>query len=162
MVTLTAAILLFIHAWKNGKKPNGVNSACYFIVYGGVRSIMEPLRDGEFILNGGGVPWSLVMSICMFVGGVVWLALLLYFNKKKEGAWIGSVNGDPYGITKFLGDTPTEVAYLDNVNMMCAVYPENYAKKPEGENQVETSEETQTEEDVAQEKTTQEEQDVEK
>lgn len=146
MVTLTAAILLFINAWKNGKKPNGVNSACYFIVYGGVRSIMEPLRDGEFILNGGGVPWSLVMSICMLVGGIVWLTLLLYFNKKKEGALFGSVNGDPYGITKFIGDTATEVAYLDKINMMCAVYPENYTEKPasdkeETPNVEETSEE---------------------
>ena len=133
MVTLTAAILLFINAWKNGKKPNGVNSACYFIVYGLVRSIMEPLRDGEFILNGGGVPWSLVLSLCMLFGGIIWLFLLLYFNKKKEGKWFGSVHGDQYGITKFLGDTKDEVAYLNNVNMMCKIYPENYTEKPEKE-----------------------------
>jgi phosphatidylglycerol:prolipoprotein diacylglycerol transferase len=63
MVTLTAAILMFINAWKNGKKPNGVNTACYFIVYGLTRSIMEPLRDPTFILSGGGIPWSLVRTL---------------------------------------------------------------------------------------------------
>ena len=133
MVTLAAAILLFINAWKNGKKPNGVNTACYFMIYGFTRSIMEPLRDSEFILNGGGIPWSLVMSICMMLAGAGLLVFVLLYNKDKEGVLIGSVNGEAYGITKFIGDTPDEVAYLNNINMMCKVYPENYVEKPEKE-----------------------------
>lgn len=130
MVTLTAAILLFINAWKNPYKPNGVNSACYFIIYGMTRSIMEPLRDNTFILQGGGVPWSLVFSLLMFVAGVAWLVVILLLNRKKEGKLLGSLKEAPYGITKYIGDTKNEVAYLDNVNMMCKIYPENYQEKP--------------------------------
>lgn len=130
MVTLTAAILLFINAWKNPYKPNGVNSACYFIIYGMTRSIMEPLRDNTFILQGGGVPWSLVFSLLMFVAGVAWLVTILLLNRKKEGKLLGSLKEDPYGITKYIGDTKNEIAYLDNVNMMCKIYPENYQEKP--------------------------------
>ncbi len=130
MVTLTAAILLFLNAWLNPDKPNGVNSACYFIVYGLTRSIMEPLRDNTFILQGGGIPWSMVFSILMFVAGVAWLVTILLLNSKKEGKLFGSVNGDPYGITKFIGDSKDEVAYKDKINMMCAIYPENYPEKP--------------------------------
>lgn len=130
MVTLTAAILMFINAWVNPKKPNGVNTACYFITYGLVRSIMEPLRDSSFIL-GHGIPWSLVLSLTMLVGGLVLLFLVLYFNKQKEGKIIGSLNGDPYGITKYIGDTKDEVAYFNTVNMMCKIYPDNYSEKEE-------------------------------
>ncbi len=134
MVTLAAAILLFINAWKNPYKPNGVNSACYFIVYGLTRSIMEPLRDNTFILQGGGIPWSMVFSILMFLGGVAWLTVILVLNRKKEGKLLGSVNGEPYGITKFIGDTKDEVAYKDKINIMCTIYPERYPEKPPKEN----------------------------
>ena len=130
MVTLTAAILMFINAWVNPKKPNGVNTACYFIMYGLVRSIMEPLRDSSFIL-GHGVPWSLVLSLVMLVGGLVLLFLVLYFNKQKEGKIFGSVNGDPYGITEYLRDTKDEVAYFNTINIMCRIYPDNYTEKEE-------------------------------
>ena len=138
MVTLTAAILLFINAWNNGKKPNGVNCACYFMTYGLVRSIMEPLRDKQYILSGGGVPWSFVMSIVMLVGGIAWLVSILVINKKKEGVFFGSVNGDPYGISKYLGDSAEEKPYANKINMMCKIYPERYLvkeeNKAEGEN----------------------------
>lgn len=127
VVTLTAAILLFLNAWKNGKKPNGVNCACYFIVYGLVRSIMEPLRDKQFILKGW---FSLVMSIVMLIGGIVWLVAVLLINKKKEGKLIGSVHGEEYGIADYIGDSKKDVAYFDKINMMCSVYPERYPPKP--------------------------------
>ena len=142
MVTLTAAILMFIHAWKNGKKPNGINTACYFIVYGLTRSIMEPLRDSTFILSGGGIPWSLVMSIVMAVAGIGLLIFLFIDNKRKEGVlFVGSINGDPYGITKFIGDTKDEVAYFDKINMMCKIYPENYTVRPSKDEQDKTQSE---------------------
>lgn len=130
MVTLTASILMFINGWKNGKKPNGINTACYFIVYGLTRTVMEPLRNEGYILQGGGVPWSLVTSILLLVSGIGLLFFVLFTNKRKEGALLGSKRGDPFGITKYLGDKKNETAYLDNMNMMCAVYPENYVKKP--------------------------------
>lgn len=131
--TLLAAVALFINAWKNPKKPNGVNTAIYFIVYGGVRSIMEPLRDPAYIL-GDKIPWSLVMSILLFVGGVALLVTLLWLNKKKEGVFVGSLNGDPYGITEYIGDYKKEIAYFHESNIMCKIYPENYTKKPEDDN----------------------------
>lgn len=125
LITLTAAVLLFLNAWFNPKKPNGVNSACYFIVYGVTRTIMEPLRDPEFIL-GGGIPWSMVMSVVMIVFGISLLFYALFTNKKQEGKLFGSLKGDPYGITKYYGDKKDEVAYLNNVNMMCKICPKNY------------------------------------
>lgn len=140
LVTLTAAILLFINAWKNPKKPNGLNVACYFIVYGLVRSIMEPLRDSAFIL-GDSVPWSFVMSLCMLVGGVVMLVLRLYFNKKKEGRFFGSEKGDPYGISAYIGDTKDEKAYFNSVNVMCKIYPDRFVRKEAEENATEQKEE---------------------
>lgn len=128
-VTMTAAVLLFINAWRNGKKPNGINTSAYLMVYGLTRSIMEPLRDSRYIL-GDSIPWSLVMSVLMFVAGTSMLILILWNNKQKEGKLFGSANGDPYGITNFIKDNKDEVAYFSKCNMMCRIYPENYVEKP--------------------------------
>ncbi len=138
ILNLIAALLMFLRAWKNPKKPNGINVAWYFIHYGLVRSIMEPLRDPSYILNGGsdgsGIQWSFVFSLLMLIGGAVLLFLLLWFNRKKEGTYIGSANGDPYGITAYVKDNKKEIAYLDKINMMCKIFPENYVKPaPESE-----------------------------
>ncbi len=129
MVTLTASALMFWNAWKNPYKPNGVNTALYFIVYGLTRSIMEPLRDESFIL-GHGVPWSMIMSICMFVAGSALLITLLLLNRKKEGKPIGSAKGEPYAIVEYIADSKSETAYFDKVNVMCKIYPEKYPPKP--------------------------------
>ena len=130
LVTLTVAVLLFLNAWKNPNKPNGVNTACYFITYGLVRTIMEPLRDESFILSGGGVPWSLVFSILLLLFGIGLLFTVLLINKRKEGALFGSVRGEKYGIAEYIADSKTEPAYFDKVNMMCKIYPEKYAERP--------------------------------
>lgn len=148
MVTLTAAILMFINAWKNGKKPNGVNAACYFIVYGLTRSIMEPLRAPAYIL-GDSVPWSLVLSLIMLVGGMVFLFTILYLNKRKEGKLFGSLKADEYGITQFIGDNKKEKPVYSKWNMMCAVYPENY---PTAQETAETEKEDKIQEDEKSEK----------
>ena len=108
MFNLLIAGLLFWNAWKNPYKPNGVNTAAYFTSYGLIRSIMEPLRDESFILGkepgNSGIPWSFVFSLVMLIAGVVALVAILLLNKKKEGKLFGSANGDPYGISKFIGD----------------------------------------------------------
>lgn len=127
------AVLLFMNAWKNPNKPNGVNTACYFINYGLVRSIMEPLRDPTYILSEGGIQWSLVFSLLLLAFGLILLFIVLYTNKRKEGVLFGSVKGEKYGITKYLKDTKDEVAYFNKTNMMCAIYPENYQIPPEKE-----------------------------
>ena len=51
-------------------------------------------------------------------------------TERKEGKLIGSLTGEPYGITKFIGDTKEEVAYKNNVNIMCEIYPDRYPEKP--------------------------------
>ena len=132
---LLVAGLMFWNAWKNPKKPNGLNGAIYFASYGFIRSIMEPLRAPEYILSGGGVPWSLVFSIVLLVGGLAMAGVLLYINKKKEGVFFGSQNGDPYGITEYIRDNKDEKAYFSKINMMCAVYPDRYEEKPKKENE---------------------------
>ena len=143
MVTLLAAIALFLNAWFNPKKPNGINTACYFIIYGLTRAIMEPLRDSSFILNGGGIPWSFVFSLVLLAGGLGLLGYVLINNQRKEGQLLGSKDNDPYGITKFIGDTKTETAYFDNVNVMCSIYPENYSTKAKKvDDKIEITEET--------------------
>ena len=126
---MSMSVILFINAWRNPKKPNGLNTAMYFITYGLVRSIMEPLRDPSFIL-GSKVPWSMVTSILLLIAGVTLLVVLLMLHKNIEGAYIGSANGDPYGITQYIGDDKKEIAYFTDVNMMCKIYPENYQEKP--------------------------------
>lgn len=129
LVTFTAAVLMFINAWKNPNKPNGVNTALYFIVYGLTRSIMEPLRDPQYIL-GTGVQWSFVFSLILLAGGIGLLFTVLYLNKRKEGKLFGSAKGEPYGITDYIGESKTEIAYFDKWNMMCKIYPERYPEKP--------------------------------
>ena len=136
MIMLTFSILMFLNGWFNPKKPNGINTACYFIVYGLTRTIMEPLRDSKYIL-GNGIPWSMIMSILMLVGGLGALLYVLISNKKKEGVLLGSKNGDPYGITKYIGDKKDEVAYLSKINIMCKIHPENYVEKVEDEEEEE-------------------------
>ncbi len=116
-------ILLYTLAWKWAKKPNGLFVCSYFVWYGTVRSIMEPLRDSKYILSGGGVHWSLVFSILMIVGGLAGIGILLYFNYRKEGTLIGSKNGDPCGITEFIPAYKDDVPYFSKINMLGANYP---------------------------------------
>ena len=125
MFNLLVAGLLFWNAWKNPYKPNGVNTAAYFTSYGLIRSIMEPLRDPQYIL-GDGIKWSLVMSLLMLFGGMIWLATLFIVNKRKHGKLIGSATGEPYAIKEFIKDTKDEIPVYNKMNMMCKLYPENY------------------------------------
>ena len=144
LVTFTASVLMFINAWKNPNKPNGVNTALYFVVYGLTRSIMEPLRDPQYIL-GTGVQWSFVFSLVLLVGGLALLFTVLYLNKKKEGKLFGSAKGEPYGIADYIGDNKTEVPYLDKWNLMCKIYPEKYTEKPPKTKKEKTDSEEKTE-----------------
>ncbi len=115
--------VLYTLAWKWAKKPNGLFTFAYFAWYGTVRSIMEPLRESGYILSGGGVPWSLVFSILMIVLGLAGIGVLLYFNYRKEGSLIGSKNGDPCGITRYIPATEGETPYYSKINMFGANYP---------------------------------------
>lgn len=132
--------LLYSAAWFWNKKPNGVFTFAYFVWYGTVRTIMEPLRDPSYILNGGGVPWSLITSILFIVFGLAGIGVLLSLNYKKEGALFGSKTGDPCGITKFLSPEKGEVPYFSKINMMGANYPPAPPKKKKGKAQAESVE----------------------
>ncbi len=137
LLNLVGFGLLFSAAWFWDKKPNGVLMCGYFVWYGLVRSIMEPLRDSKYILNGGGVPWSFVTSILMIVGGLAGIGVLLYLNYRKEGSLIGSKNGDPCGITEYLTPYKDDVPYYSKINLM----GKNYPPKPEkGEESTKTEE----------------------
>ena len=132
---ILVAIGLFCNAWFNDKKPNGVNTALYFLSYGLIRSIMEPLRDPNYILNAGGVPWSLVFSIVLLVAGTGLLAFVLIRNKQKEGKVFGSATGEESGIVEYIKDNKEEVAYFSKINLMCKKHPENYQRKEKKENE---------------------------
>ena len=152
LANLIGALLIFLFVWKNPKKPNGVATAWYFMHYGAVRSIMEPLRDPEYILSGGGVPWSLVFSLLLFLFGASMMAFVLIRNRKKEGVLFGSLKGDPYAITEYRGDSKNEIPVKNKINIMCAIYPENYAEpaakatKETAESQAESGQEKAPEE----------------
>ena len=88
--------------------------------------------------------WSFVFSLLMLFAGIALLLVLLFLNRKKEGKYIGSAVGDPYGITAYIKDNKKEIAYLTKINMMCKIFPENYVKPaPEGEDAPEENDEEQ-------------------
>ncbi len=130
LLDLLGFSLLFTGAWFWTKKPNGVLMCSYFVWYGLVRSVMEPLRDPNYILSGGGVPWSLVFSILMIVGGLAGIAALLIVNYKREGSLIGSKTGDPCGITDYLTPYKDEVPYYSKINIFGSNYPPKPPKTP--------------------------------
>ncbi len=128
LANLVGWALLFSAAWYWKKKPNGVFTCAYFVWYGIVRTIMEPLRDPSYIL-GHKVPASLVMSILFIVLGVACIGLLLFLNYRKEGALIGSKKGDPCGITEYLSPNKDEQPYFSKINMFGANYPPKPSKE---------------------------------
>ena len=125
--------LLFTYAWFRKKKPNGILTCLYFVWYGSIRMVMEPLRDPEFILNKGGTPWSEVFAIAMVGLGIAGCMLLMIINFFKEGSFEGSKRGDPCGITSYLKSSKNEVPYYSKINMFGANYPPRPPKKKKGE-----------------------------
>ena len=123
MINLVGFALLYTYAWYRKKKPNGILMFLYFVWYGTVRTIMEPLRDPSYILNNGGVPWSQLFAIFMIGFGVCGCLLLMIFNYKKEGAFVGSKRGDPYGISEYCTPYKNDVPYYSKINMFGAKYP---------------------------------------
>ena len=115
--------LLYSAAWFWTKKPNGIFTFSYFVWYGTVRAIMEPLRDPTYILNGGGIPWSSVFSYLMIIGGVAGIITLLLLNYYRENAFFGSKKGDKCGITDYIPAYKDETPYFSKINILGANYP---------------------------------------
>ena len=123
-----AFALLYTAAWKWAKKPNGLFTFAYFAWYGLLRTVMEPLRDPAYILKGGGVPWSLVTSVLMLIGGLAGIIVIVLRNYAKEGALFGSKEGDPCAITQYLSPDKKEQPYFSKINMLGHLYPPKPAK----------------------------------
>ncbi len=123
LINLVGFSLLYAAAWYWTKKPNGVFTFAYFVWYGTVRAIMEPLRDPMYQLSGGGVQWSLVFSILMIAGGLAGIGVLLFLNYRREGSLFGSKRGDPCGITEYLSPYKDDKPYFSKINLLGANYP---------------------------------------
>lgn len=97
VLNLLIFIGLFLLMWKFTKKPHGLALSGYLFGYGVVRSIMEPLRDSQFIL-GSSLPISQVFALCMTIGGAVLFVAILLVNKKLHGSFFGAAEGEPSAI----------------------------------------------------------------
>ena len=73
-------LLLFL-LLKFDKK--GLATGTYLLYYGTVRTLMEPLRENEFILRFKGIPISQAMSILMIIIGCIILSNVI-INDIKE------------------------------------------------------------------------------
>lgn len=133
--------LLFTFMWYRKKKPNGLATCLYFVWYGAVRTVMEPLRDPEYILSRGGVPWSHLFSILMVGLGIAACMLLMIFNFLKEGSFVGSKRGDLCGITNYLTPYKNDEPYFSKINM----FGSNYPPRPPKEERKKKKSEKQTE-----------------
>ena len=132
VINLVGWAILFTLAWKTSKKPNGVLTCLYFVWYGTVRSVMEPLRDPEFILSAGGVPWSLVFSLLMVGLGICAILTLLILNFRKEKTFIGSRVGDPCALTAYMTPYKDDIPYFSKINMFGDKYPPRPVKQKGG------------------------------
>ncbi len=129
IANLIGWVIFFTLAWKTDKKPNGIFTCLYFVWYGTVRSVMEPLRDPEYILNAGGVPWSLVFSILMAGLGICAILVLLLLNFRTEKAFIGSRTGDSSALTAYVPAYKDDIPYYSKVNMYGDKYPPEPTKE---------------------------------
>ena len=129
VINLIGWAILFTFTWFRKSKPNGISTCLYFVWYGTVRSIMEPLRDPEFILNAGGVPWSLVFSLLMVGLGICAILVLMILNFRKEKAFIGSRVGDPCAITEYMTPYKDDKPYYSKINMFGDKYPPKPTKE---------------------------------
>ena len=123
VINLIGWAILFTYTWHRKKKPNGLPTCLYFIWYGLVRTVMEPMRDPQYILSANGFPWSMLFSILMWGLGTIALLTLLLVNYGKEGSFLGSERGDPCGITQFAKSYKTEEPYYSKINMFGSNYP---------------------------------------
>ncbi len=129
LVNLIGWALLFTFTWFRKKKPNGISTCLYFLWYGTVRAIMEPFRDPEFILMKHGIMWSELGAIIMAGAAAIGILVLLLINYKKEGALVGSVRGDPYGISQYLSPDKKAKPYYSKINLFGQNYPPKPAKE---------------------------------
>lgn len=66
-------------------KPRGVCLGSYLVYYGTIRAILEPRRQGEFILRLGNLPISQIMSFVMIAVGVGVLIYVIVKEYRQKG-----------------------------------------------------------------------------
>jgi len=69
---------VFIH-----QKNEGYATASYLIIYGAVRTILEPMRQQEYILRLGSIAISRLFSIIMLLAGIVMFICIKIRDKKR-------------------------------------------------------------------------------
>ena len=67
-------------------KKDGYTTGFYLIYYGVVRTLLERLRQPEFVLKIGNLPFSMICSIVMIVAGIAILTFSIIRNKKRKEA----------------------------------------------------------------------------
>ena len=131
VINLIGWAILFTLAWKTKKKPNGILTCLYFVWYGTVRTVMEPLRDQQFIYDN----MTSQLTAALMVGlGICAILLLMIFNFRKEKAFIGSRVGDPCALTNYMTPYKDDKPYYSKINMFGDKYPprppKEESKKP--------------------------------
>lgn len=84
MISFIILSIMFLKA-----KKNGYVTAWYLILYGTIRTCLEPLRQTEYVLTLAGLPISRICSIAMIVIGVILCVTLMVQSKKNKGVTDG-------------------------------------------------------------------------
>jgi len=97
ILLILLAIGLFLWYRKNDKI--GMVLPFYLIGYGIIRLILEPLRNETFILQGGGVQISVLMSVLLLLSGLVILGFMIYKYYYKK---IPATSKNTYSLSIFV------------------------------------------------------------
>jgi len=76
------AVMLWLLYYKT--KKTGVATGAYLVYYGGIRLILEGLRDSEYVLTFIGLPISQIISGIFLVAGIIVLIMINVRGKKYE------------------------------------------------------------------------------
>lgn len=81
--------------WKKNRKPGDL-FACYFIWYGLVRAILEPMRESEYIMQFLGMPLSIVTSVLFVLFGIA-VMIFTRVNPKTKHITFENLYVNDYG-----------------------------------------------------------------
>ena len=89
VANLIVFALLYTFLMRYKGRRNWYVAALYFIFYGTIRAIMEPMRDQEFNMGSEflGLPMMSWFSIIVIIGGVALFTTLLIFDIKEKNYW---------------------------------------------------------------------------
>ena len=85
---LNLGVLILLIIIGNKKKFNGQIFCLYFVGYGIVRAIVEPLRTDQLLIPNTSFPVSFLVSLILIAGGIVFYFLLRKKHNDKEMQYI--------------------------------------------------------------------------